>query len=396
MESPDKTFPVVGIGASAGGLEAVSELIAELPATTGMAFLLVQHLDPMHESFLTEILAKKAAFAVETATDGTILKPDHLFVIPPNAVMTVADGVLRLRSREGEERPHKPVNILFRSLAQQHAHRAVAVVLSGTDSDGAQGLEEIKAAGGITMAQEPATAKFDGMPKSAIATGCVDFVMPSKELGKEMLRIGRHPYLSSAGSPDALAQEEECLRRIFRLLQHRIGTDFSRYKRTTVQRRLARRMALRQVDGLTEYADRLIQDPDEVQALARDFLIRVTGFFRDPETFAALSETVFPALFEHRDPRDPIRIWVPGCASGEEAYSILIALLEALDDRSTAIPIQLFATDLGDDGYRVSKQLRGCCVFSTQNLTQDPPFSRIDLVSCRNVLIYLGAALQKK
>jgi len=428
MESPDKSFPVVGIGASAGGLEAVSELIAELPATTGMAFLLVQHLDPMHESFLTEILAKKAAFAVETATDGTILKPDHLYVIPPNAVMTVADGVLRLRSREGEERPHKPVNILFRSLAQQHAHRAVAVVLSGTDSDGAQGLEEIKAAGGITMAQEPATAKFDGMPKSAIATGCVDFVMPSKELGKEMLRIGRHPYLSPAGSPDALAQEEECLRRIFRLLQHRIGTDFSRYKRTTVQRRLARRMALRQVDGLTEYADLLIQEPDEVHALARDFLIRVTGFFRDPETFAGLSETVFPALFEHRSPKDPIRIWVPGCASGEEAYSIAMVLLEYLDDRATSTRVQIFGTDLSDiaiekarsgiymdgiadevsperlqrffvklDGhYQISKIVRDLSVFARHDVTRDPPFSRLDLVSCRNLLIYLDQTLQRQ
>ena len=206
-ETSDRSFPVVGIGASAGGLEAVSEMIAELPATTGMAFLLVQHLDPTHESFLTEILAKKAAFTVETAADGAILTPDHFYVIPPNAIMTVADGTLRLRSRNGEERPHKPVNILFRSLAEQLGHRAIAVVLSGTDSDGAQGMEEIKAAGGITMAQEPASAKFDGMPKSAIATGFVDFVRAPKDLGKEILQIARHPYLNS-GSPDGLTQEE--------------------------------------------------------------------------------------------------------------------------------------------------------------------------------------------
>jgi hypothetical protein len=228
------------------------------------------------------------------------------------------------------------LSILFRSLAEQHAHPPVAVVLSGTDSDGAQGLEEIKAAGGITMAQEPASAKFDGMPKNAIATGCVDFVMTPRELGKEMLRIGRHPYLGSATSPDELAQEEDRLKRIFRLLQGRNGTDFSRYKRATVQRRLARRMALRQVDGLTEYAELLRTDPDEVQALAQDFLIRVTGFFCDPETFVGLSETVFPALFEHRSPKDPLRIWVPGCASGEEAYSIAIVLLEYLGDRATS------------------------------------------------------------
>ena len=201
METPDGSFPVVGIGASAGGLEAVSELIAELPAETGMVFLLVQHLDPRHESLLTEILAKKAEIGVETATDGMILRPDHLYVIPPNASMTLADGVLRLHPRESEERPYKPVNILFHSLAEQNVHQAVAVVLSGTDSDGAHGLEEIKAAGGITMAQTPASAKFDGMPKSAIATGCVDFVLSPQELGREIVRIGRHPYLSSSSSP---------------------------------------------------------------------------------------------------------------------------------------------------------------------------------------------------
>ena len=281
-DTSDKSFPVVGIGASAGGLEAVSEMIAELPATTGMAFLLVQHLDPVHESFLTELLAKKAAFTVETAADGAILRPDRLYVIPPNAIMTVADGVLRLRSRDGEEHPRKPVNILFRSLAEQLGHRAIAVVLSGTDSDGAQGMEAIKGAGGITMAQEPASAKFDGMPKSAIATGFVDFVRTPKELAREIVRIARHPYLNS-GSPDGLTQEEDRLRRIFRLLQSRNGTDFS-VQALQVQRRLARRMALRQIDGLAEYADLLIKEPDEVQALARDFLIRVTGFFRDPET----------------------------------------------------------------------------------------------------------------
>jgi two-component system CheB/CheR fusion protein len=320
------------------------------------------------------------------------------------------------------------LSILFRSLAEQHAHPPVAVVLSGTDSDGAQGLEEIKAAGGITMAQEPASAKFDGMPKNAIATGCVDFVMTPRELGKEMLRIGRHPYLSSATSPDELAQEEDRLKRIFRLLQGRNGTDFSRYKRATVQRRLARRMALRQVDGLTEYAELLRTDPDEVQALAQDFLIRVTGFFCDPETFVGLSETVFPALFEHRSPKDPLRIWVPGCSSGEEAHSIAIVLLEYLGDRATSTRVQIFGTDLSDvaierartgfytdsiadevsperlqrffakldEHHQISKTIRDLCVFARQDITRDPPFSRLDLVSCRNLLIYLDQTLQRQ
>ena len=428
MESPDKSFPVVGIGASAGGLEAVSELIAELPAETGMAFLLVQHLDPRHDSLLTEILAKKAEIAVETATDGTALRPDHLYVIPPNTSMTLTDGVLQLRSRESEERPHKPVNILFHSLAEQHVHQAVGVVLSGTDSDGSQGLEEIKAAGGITMAQAPASARFDGMPKSAIATGCVDFVLPPKELGKEIVRIGRHPYLSSSSAPGDLLQEEDRMKRIFRLLQSRNGTDFSRYKRSTVDRRLARRMALRQVDGLAEYDELLRNEPDEVQALAQDFLIRVTGFFRDPETFADLSEIVFPALFEHRSPKEPLRIWVPGCASGEEAYSIAMVLLEYLSDRAASFRVQIFATDLSeaaiekartgfyadtiadevsaerlqrffvklDDHYQISKTVRDLCVFARHDVTRDPSFSRLDLVSCRNLLIYLDQTLQRQ
>ena len=428
MDSSEKSFPVVGIGASAGGLEAVSELIAELPASTGMAFLLVQHLDPRHESFLSEILAKKTALPVETAADGTILKPDHLYVIPPNAAMTVADGSLRLRAREDGERPHKPVNILFHSLAEQHEHQAVAVVLSGADSDGAQGLEDVKAAGGITMAQEPASAKFPGMPRSAIETGCVDFVMRPDELGKEMIRIGRHPYLSSGASPGELAPGEDRLKRIFRLLQGRNGTDFSRYKRSTVQRRLARRMALRQIDDLEEYAELLGNDPEEVQALGQDFLIRVTGFFRDPETFAGLTETVFPALFEHRSPNDPLRVWVPGCASGEEAYSIAIVLLEYLGDRSTSTRIQIFGTDLSepaiekarsgfyadtiadevsaerlqrffvklDEHYQISKTIRDLCVFARHDVTRDPPFSKMDLVSCRNLLIYLDQTLQRQ
>ena len=288
MNSSEMLFPVVGIGASAGGLEAVTELVAELPAKTGMAFLLVQHLAPHQESFLTEILAGKAKIAVKSATDRGSIEPDHFYVIPPNTTLTVNDGVLRLASRGEAERPHQPVNILFRSLAEEHGPRVVAVVLSGTDADGARGLEEVKAAGGITMAQEPASAKYDGMPKSAIATGCVDFVLTPKELGRELVRIGRHPYLISPPPADDPVPEENSLTRIFRLLQDQSGTDFSGYKRSTVQRRLARRMALREIAGLSGYADLLKQDSAEINALAQDFLIRVTGFFRDPETFEGL------------------------------------------------------------------------------------------------------------
>jgi two-component system CheB/CheR fusion protein len=372
MESLEKTFPVVGIGASAGGLEAVAEVLAELPSSTGMAILLVQHLDPRHPSFLTEILAKKAAMTVETAADGVLVEPGHFYVIPPNRALTVADGILRLRIRDSDERPHKPVNILFRSLAEQYGHRAVGVVLSGTDSDGSEGSEEIKAAGGITMAQVPASAKFDGMPKSAIATGCVDVVLTPKELGQEMLRIARHPYLSAAAPLAAIELQEDRLKQVFRLLRGRTGTDFSRYKSSTVQRRFARRMALRQLGGLDEYIDLLKQEPDEIQALAQDFLIRVTGFFRDPETFGGLSETVFPALLANRLRQEPLRIWVPGCASGEEVYSIAIVLEEYLAEHAATTRIQIFGTDLSESA--IDKARTG---FYTDNIADEVSAARL-------------------
>jgi two-component system, chemotaxis family, CheB/CheR fusion protein len=426
MEPLDRSFPLVGIGASAGGLEAISELLAELPATTGMAFLLVQHLDAHHESLLTEILAKKTGLSVETAADGTRVEPGHCYVIPPNTTLTVAGTILRLHCRLSADKPHKPIDILFRSLAEEHGDRAVAVVLSGADSDGAQGIEEIKAAGGIALAQEPTSARFEGMPKNAIATGCIDLVLTPKELGKELVRIGRHPYLRSVS--DEPAQEEDGLKRIFRLLRARNGTDFSHYKRSTVRRRLARRMALREVDGLADYEELLGQDSDEIEALTQDFLIRVTSFFRDPETFEGLSETIFSVLFKNRSPKDPLRIWVPGCASGEEVCSIAIVLLEYLGDRANATRVQIFGTDLSDDAiekartglyadsiadeisparlqrffvkqdehYQISKTIRDLCIFARQDVTRDPPFSRIDLVSCRNLLIFLDQTLQQQ
>lgn len=426
MDSFEKPFPVVGIGASAGGLEAVSELLSGLPATTGIAYLFVQHLDPRHESLLSEIISKKTEMTVQTAVDGAELRPDRFYVIPPNATMTVAEGMLRVTSRESGL--HKPVNLLFRSMAEHYAHRAVGVVLSGSDADGAEGLEEIKAAGGITMAQAPSSAKFESMPKNAIATGCVDFVLVPRELGEELLRIGSHPYLNSDKALAELIQQEDGLRPIFRLLQSQNGTDFSRYKRSTIQRRLARRMALREIGGLADYGALLRQDPGEVQALAQDLLIRVTGFFRDPGSFQGLTEAVLPVLMENRAPKDPLRIWVPGCASGEEAYSIAIVLLEYLREQAPASRIQIFATDLSDlaiekarlgfysdsivdevsaerlqrhfikldDHYQISKTIRDLCVFARHDVTRDPPFSRLSLVSCRNLLIYLDPTLQRQ
>jgi two-component system, chemotaxis family, CheB/CheR fusion protein len=436
MEQERIAFPVVGIGASAGGLEALSELLTALAPETGMAWIVVQHLDPTHDSMLTELLASKTRLAVTEAHDGDQLRPDHLYVIPPNATMTLADRSLRLQARDTAERRHMAIDILFRSLAQVLGSNAIGVILSGTGSDGARGLEEIKSAGGITFAQDEASARFSGMPRAAIDSGCVDFVLPTVDIARELLRIKDHPYLDhnrSAAAEDgpaapAPSPHEDNLRRIFRAVRMHYGVDFSHYKRSTMERRLARRMALRQIVDLADYARLLQSEPAEAHALGNDFLIRVTGFFRDPESFRGLAETVWPAVFDGRAHNDPLRIWVPGCASGEEAYTVAILLLEYMAEHSAVAPIQIFGTDLndaaiekaragiyGDDlanevsrdrlrrhfvkldqRYQIAKSIRDLCIFARHDVTSDPPFSRLDLITCRNLLIYLDQPLQQR
>ena len=369
------------------------------------------------------------------------IEPDHVYVIPPNATLTVDTGVLRLAPRAAAG-SHMPVDALFRSLAEDCGEAAVGIVLSGADSDGAAGTRAIKHAGGITFAQDPDTAQVSGMPRSAVATGCVDFVLAAGEIAPELLRLAAHSYLTSDAFPasgaatDLLAKEdfhegagttdEEQLRRIFRRLRLAHGVDFSRYKTSTLRRRLARRMAVQHIDTLTDYTAFLEKDSNEAAALYQDFLIRVTSFFRDPAMFGALTEHVFPSLVSGRSPKEPIRIWVPGCATGEEVYSIAIALLEYLGDQVSPAGIQIFGTDVSessieksragvyldsiaqdvsadrlrryfvrqDSHYLIARFVRDLCVFARHDITRDPPFSRLDLLSCRNVLIYLGAAAQ--
>lgn len=424
-------FPIVGIGASAGGLEALSEFLADLPATSGMAFLLVQHLDPHHESVLTQILSTRTALPVQEATEGLAVEPDHIYIIPPNAVMTLVQGHLALAARNGLPVPPMPVDRLFYSLAQEQGANAVGVILSGTGSDGALGMQAIKGSGGITYAQDQGSARFNGMPKAAVDLGVVDRVLPPREIARELARLGGHPYLkvdstASAGEPPPT--DEETLNRLFRRLRNVSGVDFTHYKRGTVQRRLARRLALHGLDTLPEYLNLLESDTAETQALFQDLLVQVTDFFRDPELFEELSRTVFPRLFERRPSQAPLRIWVPGCASGEEVYSIAICLLEFLGERLTQTPIQIFGTDLSESAiekartglyleniarhvsaerlrrffvkvgghYQITRTIRDLCVFARHDVARDPPFSRLDLVSCRNVLIYLEPALQKR
>lgn len=442
---PSVTCAIAAIGASAGGLEAASELLAALPAHSGMAYVVIQHLDPIHESLLPELLGKKTDMAVTTAREGLPLEPDHVYVIPPKATLTLQEGRLHLTPRPSAPTRHMPVDAFFKSLADTCGDRAIAVILSGGDSDGSLGVQEIKHSGGITFAQEPSSARFPSMPRSAIETGCVDFVLRPTQMADELARLGKHPYLDrrrvsavlstskareeEPATPGAArVPEEETLRRIFRRLRSAHGVDFSHYKRSTLNRRLARRMALRRIEDTADYVALIESDPTEGATLYQDFLIRVTGFFRDPDSFESLAQRVFPSLCEGRSPKEPIRIWVPGCATGEEVYSIAMALMEYLGERLAPEGIQIFGTDVSeaaiekaragvyldtiaqdvsrerlarffvkaDDHYRIAKSIRDVCIFARQDVTRDPPFSRLDLVSCRNLLIYLDAAAQRR
>jgi two-component system, chemotaxis family, CheB/CheR fusion protein len=431
------TFPIVALGASAGGLEALFEFLSARPLPTDMAYVVIQHLDREHKSLLAELLAKKTKLPVLQIVNGLTVEPGHCYVIPPNSTLTLAGERFQLTPRLDTAPPHHPVDIFFQSLAAARADAAIGVVLSGGDSDGALGVQALKHGGGITFAQEPTSTRFPGMPQSAINTGCVDYVLRPFEIAREIERLGHHPYLQSGefsqGSEVSAAQPlaedvEGAYKRVFRRLRAAHGVDFSHYKRNTLQRRLARRMAVRQMGEISDYVALLEEDPAETAALYQDFLIRVTGFFRDPDSFEYLRARIFPHLCEGRSPQEPMRIWVPGCASGEEAYSIAITLVEYLDERFPAARIQIFGTDVSEAAidkaragiylenileevtserlarffvkenghYHIAKSIRDLCIFSHHDVTRDPPFSRLDLVSCRNLLIYLDAAAQRR
>jgi two-component system, chemotaxis family, CheB/CheR fusion protein len=422
-------FPIVGVGASAGGLEAFKQLLAVLPVDTGIAFVLVQHLTPKHESMLTELLSRTTRLPVQEVTDGLMVRPNHIYVIPPNATMSIEEGVLRLHPL-GEGQNRHMIDYFFRSLAEDQQSRAMGVILSGTASDGTLGLQAIKAQGGITFAQDDQSAKYSAMPRSAIAAGNVDFILPPEQIVRELIRISRYVHVTTAEeSPGrAPASADENLLKIFALLKSVSGVDFSSYKQETVKRRITRRMFLLKLERLDEYVRLLRKDHDEVQSLFQDVLINVTGFFRDPEAFTALKKVAFPALMHNHASSAPIRIWVPGCSTGEETYSIAICLLEYLGDLASSTQIQIFATDVSesivqkaragiypisisanvsaerlhrffhkaDGSYQINKAIQDMCVFAKQDITRDPPFSKLDLISCRNVMIYMGGPLHKK
>jgi len=414
-----QAFPIVAVGASAGGIEAFTTLLRNLPDSPEMAFILILHQDPKHESNLAQILLRATKMPVEVIKPGVPLQSNHVYVAPPGAEVSVANGVLNLQARATGA--PSVIDGFFRSLAGDQGSRAISVVLSGSASDGALGTREIKAEGGITFAQDD-SAKMDSMPRSAIAAGFVDFVLPPEKIAAELVRMGKEGQLADTG-----LREPE-MAKLFATIRSKHDIDFTHYKPTTIERRIRRRMALRRVAGLGEYLAILRDDADEIEQLYADILIRVTGFFRDPQVFATLQHDVFPELIRWRSESGGIRVWVPGCATGEEVYSIAMALLETVSESSSPCPAQIFGTDLSepaiqrarsgvyaesiaaevsperlrrffspsDGGFRVNQAIRDCCVFARQNVTKDPPFSKLDLISCRNLMIYFGTALQKK
>lgn len=426
-------FPVVAIGASAGGLEAMRQLFAHVPADSGMGFVVIQHLDPDRPSMLTQVLGKATRLSVVEATDGMRVEPDRVHVIPSGADLTIQHGTLALGRRQTTGRLHLPIDTFFRSLAEDGKDRAIGVVLSGSGADGTEGLRAIKAEGGIAIVQEPESAHFRSMPESAITAEVVDFRGTPEGIANELARLGQHPYVAVPSRAESEAEEPETdadrgLGTVIRLVREHAGIDFSGYKRTTVMRRIERRMALRRAGALGEYARVIRDDPGEARALAQDMLIHVTSFFRDPEAFAALKEQVFGELAQRKQDDEAIRIWVPGCSTGEEAYGLTICLLESLAGRERNLAIKVFGTDLSEraidtarrgfyteaalaevsperlsrfferaeGGYRVGKQVRDLVVFVKHDLTRDPPFAKLDLISCRNVLIYFDAELQRR
>jgi len=432
-EAAETALSIVGIGASAGGLKAVSELLRPLPRQIDMAFVVVMHLDPTQASSLAELLGRACKLPVRQATDGIELEPGHAYVIPPNTSMTVEGRALRLTPREESHRAQRPIDLFLCSLAEQHDGHAVGVVLSGTGSDGTAGLHAIKVGGGITFAQD-GSAAFGDMPQSAVAAGCVGAVLPPAGIARELVRISRHPSRWLSGRPASEAEqgddgaEGKALDELVRRLSRSSGIDFLNYKQATIRRRIQRRILLLRLERLDEYLAYFDEHPEEALTLSRDILIHVTRFFRDPEVFEALAELVYPALVKDRAADDPVRIWVPGCATGEEVYSLAISLLEFLEQRSAVLPLKLFGTDVSEDaiaparagryperisadvtperlsrffardegGFVIAKAVRDLCVFARQDATRDPPFSNLDLISCRNVMIYLGPALQKR
>ena len=424
-------FRMVGIGASAGGLEAFTHLFQSLPRDPGLAFILVQHLAPDHKSALVQLLTQHTSMLVEEAVDGAVVNTNCVYIIPPDRHLAIVNGALQLKTYARSEGANMAIDFFFRSLAQDQGRGAIGIVLSGAGTDGTLGLKAIREAGGITFVQDEASAKFPSMPHQAIQAGCADLVLPPAEIARELVRVAATMILerpSPTTTEKAHASNQESLKKICVLLIRQCGVDFTHYKQSTIQRRIERRMLLQRLHDIDAYVAYLEEHATEIDALYHDILINVTRFFRDKEAFDALKAIVFPNVMKDRPPGSPVRIWVPGCSTGEEVYTIAICLLEYLAETGITFPIQIFGSDIdepairqaragiypisiGNDiseerldkfftrveaGYQIKTHIRDHCIFSKQNLVNDPPFSNLDLISCRNVLIYLGPVFQKR
>lgn len=431
IKNTPKPFTVVAIGASAGGLEAITQLLQNLSPNTGMAYIYVQHLSPDHESILTLLLSRVTRMKVQDIDDMEKLEPDNVYVIPYNKEIEVIDGHVKLTPRPKDKLINLSIDVLFSSLAETHKENVIGVVLSGAANDGTRGLKEIKLAGGITFAQDD-TAKFSSMPKSAIDAGIVDFILSPKEIAQKLTWLSKHPLIKSkaikTAPEDEIVNSDPNLNHVLQLLNKKKNIDFSHYKMNTIKRRMLRRMLITKTRTLKQYVALIEQSEAEVDKLSQDLLINVTDFFRDPEAFQLLKQTILPRLFAGKTSGESLRVWVAACATGEEVYSIAMLLIETNDVRAVKIPFQLFATDLSaeainearigeysshqlknisperlsrfftklKDKYRITKSLRNMCVFARHNILNDPPFSHIDFISCRNFLIYLDATAQKR
>ncbi len=421
-------IPIVGIGASAGGIGALETLVPLLEPGAGLAYVVVQHLDPDRESVLSALLARTARLSVIKIADQATIQADHVYVIPPNAALAISDNRLQISAPLEQRYQRTPIDGFFISLAEANGEACAGIILSGTGSDGTLGLRAIKEHGGLTVAQD--AAEYDGMMRSAVRSGMVDFVLPLDKIPSKLNDYFRHlTRVDSRKGPDGVRQEAaDHLAQISALLRARTGHDFSGYKDKTVARRVQRRMQVLQIDEVPDFIDRLRKEPQELDALLQDLLIGVTNFFRDPQAFEALEREVIPKLFEGKGPDDTVRVWVPGCSTGEEAYSIAMLLREHMPKAQNAPKLQIFASDIDEqslqiartgrysatvakdipsarlerhfvreDGtYRIAGDLREICLFSSHNLLRDAPFSKLDLIACRNLLIYLTPELQNR
>lgn len=428
IQKKEDTFLIVGIGASAGGLEAFKTFFTELPDAPGMAFVIVQHLDPTHKSLMVDLLKKYTKMQISEVKNHTEVVKDHVYIIPPNKDMAIFNGILHLMEPSLPRGFRKPIDFFQRSLANDQGLRAVGIILSGTGTEGTMGLKDIKGHGGLTIVQDPETAQYDGMPRSAITAGVQDFILPIKEIPKLLIKYSKNRNLKPIEKPVEAVKNKDLLEKIFILLRNETGCNFGDYKDSTVIRRVEKRMAINQITKLEDYIKYLHKNTEEVIKLFNELLIGVTSFFRDKEPFEILKKEVIPKIIEKKSNGDTIRIWIPGCSTGEEAYSIAIIFDEVISKQKKNLKVQIFASDIDEkainiarlglypdtivtdvekdrlysyfsvegQSYRIKKEIRDQIVFAEHNLMKDPPFSKLDMISCRNLLIYLNIEAQKK